>query len=384
MELKRLEPLTSLRFFVATIIVIRHSAGIFSLKIPFLEYEQTISFFFILSGFILTYVYPSFNSKHEIKNFFKARFARIWPVHFFCFLLIVFTLPKIAWVVWPNLHVWPRALTNLLLIQAWIPRYDYFFSFDTPTWSISTDFFFYLCFPFLIAGFRNTWLKKLIFSFLLVMGMILLCKLYHLVDITHLSSPHEISSYALIYINPLSRLFEFVLGMCTALLFINLRQRFYQYPTFYYTAIEIGLILGIYGSLYFSYPIFLQPVFYKIFGFGGVKWLSDTAIAPFAAALILIMAIGKGRVSKLLTAKILVRLGDMSFPLYLIHMIVLQWFLALLPRLHFSHHVSYFFYWLTILACTYFIHQFIEEPARKFILQQRYRAYKTPLITSNS
>src|ERR1700722_3981968 len=128
MELKKLDSLTSLRFFVAVMIVIRHSAAVFSFNLFNLSYEQTVSFFFIMSGFILTYVYPSFNSSSDINPFFTARFARVWPLHFFGFLLVIATLPKVAWTSVPDVHAWPRALTNLLLLQAWIPRFDYFFS----------------------------------------------------------------------------------------------------------------------------------------------------------------------------------------------------------------------------------------------------------------
>lgn len=384
MELKKLDPLTSLRFFAASLIVLHHSVEIFSFKKTFLAYDQGVSFFFVLSGFILTYVYPSLNSKHAIKRFFLARFARIWPVHFFCFLLVIFTLPKIMWIISPTEHLWPRALTNLLLIQAWIPRYDYFFSFDAPSWSISTEFFFYLCFPFLITRFRNTWLKKLTFCLFLVLAMILLSKLFHLADILHTSAIYKISTDGLIYINPISRLFEFALGMCTALLYMNLKQRYHQLPTFYYTAVEIALLLCVYGSLYFTYILVAHPILYKIFGMGGIKWFCESAIAPFAAALILVTAIGKGKISKILTTKIFVRLGEISFALYLVHMIVLDWFLAIKPKLNFSPHISYCIYWLVILACSYLINKFIEEPARKFILQQRYKTYKTLFIAGNS
>lgn len=382
MELKKLDSLTSLRFFAAALIIIYHSTQVFSFH-SFLAYDQTVSFFFILSGFILTYVYPSLNSKYEIKRFFIARFARIWPGYFFCFLLVLITLPKIEWTL-PNVHMLPRTITNLLLIQAWIPRIDYFFSFDSPSWSISTEFFFYLCFPILIASFRSTWFKKLIFSLSLLLVMFYLSNHFHLVDVNH-SKNFEISTDGLIYINPLSRLFEFVFGMCTALLFMNLKQRYWHYPTFYYTAVEIALIICVWGSLYFTYTFFTLPIFYKILGLGGVTWLCKSAITPFAAALILIMAFGKGNVSKILSTKLFVRLGEMSFALYLLHYIALRWFSFILVNVPSSSYYKYYFlYWFTVLAGSYLINRFIEYPVRKFILHLPNKITKNALLVSSS
>src|SRR5277367_4977878 len=40
---------------------------------------QGVTFFFVLSGFILTHVHPQLTSFKEVKQFFIARFARIWP-----------------------------------------------------------------------------------------------------------------------------------------------------------------------------------------------------------------------------------------------------------------------------------------------------------------
>ncbi len=54
---KRLDALTSLRFFAAIAIVVHHSNGIFWNAADLGALDVGVSFFFALSGFILTYVY---------------------------------------------------------------------------------------------------------------------------------------------------------------------------------------------------------------------------------------------------------------------------------------------------------------------------------------
>src|SRR5688500_18317145 len=95
-SIKKIDALTSLRFVAAALIVLHHSRGLFdfdqSLGDPF-QLSQAVSFFFVLSGFILTYVYPSLGDTGA-RRFFLARVARIWPAHVAAFLLIVALVPS--------------------------------------------------------------------------------------------------------------------------------------------------------------------------------------------------------------------------------------------------------------------------------------------------
>ncbi|WP_215414323.1 acyltransferase family protein, partial [Escherichia coli] len=82
---------TFLRFFAAAMIVLGHGHGLFgSLGIATtISLAQGVSFFFVLSGFILTYNYPKLKTFAEVKGFYVARFARILPSHLFAMLLLV-------------------------------------------------------------------------------------------------------------------------------------------------------------------------------------------------------------------------------------------------------------------------------------------------------
>jgi peptidoglycan/LPS O-acetylase OafA/YrhL len=141
----RLAALTALRFFAAAAIVFHHAAGHWAFPIPthfFLS--QGVTFFFVLSGFILTYRYPRLDGRADIVRFLQARFARIWPAYVAALIIVLCSATAVLSSFDGNslsLHV----LANLLMIQSWLPTDGV--SLNGPSWSISTEFAFYLMFP---------------------------------------------------------------------------------------------------------------------------------------------------------------------------------------------------------------------------------------------
>ena len=70
----QLSPLTSFRFFAAMAIVCFHSIG------GAHDYLRSgVTFFYVLSGFVLAYVHPSLSGSVEFLRFWVSRIARIWP-----------------------------------------------------------------------------------------------------------------------------------------------------------------------------------------------------------------------------------------------------------------------------------------------------------------
>src|ERR1044071_2610434 len=142
--IRKLNCLTSLRFFAAAVIVVHHLRGAFGVPQNVWEHiplDNGVSFFFVLSGFILTYVYSS-EQPLPIRRFLVARFARVWPAHVFALLLLLLLTPEIL----RHSFSLSKFLANISMIHSWIPIRAYNDSFVGPSWSISTEFGFYLCF----------------------------------------------------------------------------------------------------------------------------------------------------------------------------------------------------------------------------------------------
>jgi peptidoglycan/LPS O-acetylase OafA/YrhL len=217
-----LKPLTSLRFLFALMVFVSHLDFLKRSNYDWLRttYQNIlvegyigVSFFFILSGFILTHVYRSQidGSRKENKKFFIARFARIYPLHFATFLIAV---PLMFWGQEIDLRGCLIGLSNATLTQSYVPIKELYFSFNGPSWSVSCEVFFYLCFPFLLGFFNKIGKLKYYLTAVSALAILIL--------------PHFIAiqwQHGLFYINQIFRVVDFILGMVLYDLYVQLKNK---------------------------------------------------------------------------------------------------------------------------------------------------------------
>ncbi|HEV7407712.1 MAG TPA: acyltransferase [Bradyrhizobium sp.] len=345
---RRLPALTGLRFVAASMVFILHS-----MPDPqkWLSLDQGVSFFFTLSGFILAYIYPDLPDLAAVKRFCVARLARLWPLHLLTTLLVVGI---------SGIPSFETLTLNALLLQAWVPIQRIYFSYNAVSWSISTEVFFCLMFPLLILSLKTNWHWKLFGSAVLVVALIAACNVSGL----PLRSVNDVSAHGLLYINPLSRVFEFIAGMCCCLLWRTLQARmpgntFWMFTLAEGSAIALAIVLLI-------YPF---PFAHPALGPAGVLWIMRTSAIPGFCLIIVVFAFGRGLVSQLLGSKLLEFLGEISFAIYLIHVLVIGAYrsqfkaaLAVSPSADFAITVA-----LCLLAATA-MHLLIERPCRSLII----------------
>jgi len=357
-KLEKLDTLTSLRFFAAAFIVIHH--GNHYLHTHILEgvfLGQAVSFFFVLSGFVLAYAYPKLPSKKHAFRFLWARFSRVWPAHIFTFILLIIALHDIKPLFLSEDNVVWVFISNLLLVHSWFPERYFYFSANSVSWSISTEFFFYLIFPLFIYKWHSTWHWKLLTTFLLLIGMIILSKVF------------DIDTIGMVYINPLSRIFEFSLGIATCSLFKVLKNNANNMAFSQATFMEV-IVLLIVGLTMFIIPILASsPRFESVVGNHFNHWFQSSGGCLSFAFFILIFSFQKGVFSSLLKYKWLVFGGEISFSLYLIHQIVLRYYINYQGEFNaYSTELIYTLYWLIAIMLSVVSFVFIENPSRRFLL----------------
>jgi peptidoglycan/LPS O-acetylase OafA/YrhL len=132
--------------------------------------------FFLLSGFIMSYVYANIFEKVDrisYYNFMIKRIARIWPLHVFttlALLVIVLLLGPDAEKVGQydnfNLKFLPQ---NIFLVQYW--GYPGYFTWNTPAWSVSQELAFYIMFPFTISFIKKIAKYRRVAIILMLIGL---------------------------------------------------------------------------------------------------------------------------------------------------------------------------------------------------------------------
>ena len=199
-----LKPLTSLRFVAAGMIVLLHSLLYF--KWSWLNHvpataAQGVSFFFVLSGFILTHVYRTRSVGYF--TFMRARFARLYPVHVATLIIaMLFVRADLVTFDGPGIFSkWALLASNLTLTQSLAPFMAYQFSWNSVSWSISTEMFFYLAFPLLLV--RRSYLANLAWAAVPIAAGVVFLLIFPISVSSE--NPYELTASSVLYTSPLIR-----------------------------------------------------------------------------------------------------------------------------------------------------------------------------------
>jgi peptidoglycan/LPS O-acetylase OafA/YrhL len=163
---KTIYPLTSVRFFAASLVLFHHSVRIFLpafsargvhgvpndvAGIVSLAFPVSASFFFFLSGYVLSFVYLHNVQILDKSNFLAARFARLYPLYF---VVLVLDTPEL---LVPEIQKYGMKIgltktagifaANVVMLQVW--KGSRLLRINLSSWSLCVEAFFYLCFPLL-------------------------------------------------------------------------------------------------------------------------------------------------------------------------------------------------------------------------------------------
>lgn len=161
--------LDALRFFAAFAVIVAH----IELLKQQLDVENNyefilrlnlgglgVYFFFVLSGFLITYLLMHEKERTgaiAIKKFYIRRLLRIWPLYYFVTLLGMFVLPHFEMmnIPWLQQFYEPNWNSNLILFLLMLPNVALAFMPAVPhigqLWSIGVEEQFYLLWPVLFS-----------------------------------------------------------------------------------------------------------------------------------------------------------------------------------------------------------------------------------------
>lgn len=269
-----------------------------------------VDFFFILSGFIMCHVYSNlFADSVTVASFNKftvARFARVYPLHFITLIYTVFLFSVSARLGIPNIPVLQiensnySILTNLFLLHSM--NLNNWFSWDHASWSISTEWWAYMIFPFLVKPFvKLNSAGKITIAALCFAGY--LCIMFLIVPIT--SSPAELhfgkgkpSDFSL----NVAYQFGFLRCLCGFVFGMIVYQAYQMSWAKRVLANGYTMLLtttGLFVSMHFALP--------------------DALSAAFFPLIILSGAYGSKGINKLFAKKARQQIGEWSFSIYLVH-----------------------------------------------------------------
>ena len=378
----QLDSLTGLRFFAAMMVFANHVLLAFPLlNAEGLAHDVTeplgkagVCFFYVLSGFILTYVYGPKIDPLSKREFYLKRVARIWPLHLVTLAIVLFFVVTTQYQLKQPQGA-AQIVANVFLLQSWWPENRWVFCINGPSWSLSNEAFFYFMFPWLVAGGVTAFCRKFV-----VFSLAVVAALFGLMMVPD-SVLSESSIRCLIQTNPLVRLFDFMTGMACGFLYLNRRKRIAAIAeesgdqssasTLATTVVHVVALLGA-----VAYFVALQNGFGKSgmlhmpsLGAGNV-WLAMSSTAPAFAITIFAYAWTSSGVSKFFGSKVMVYLGEISFAFYLIH----QAFLTVLGRQTLSDSPNAIA-WLVVsalflsLAAAMLLHHLVELPLRAGFIQ---------------
>ncbi|MEO6815244.1 MAG: acyltransferase [Edaphobacter sp.] len=349
-----LKALTSIRFFAALHVALFHLVQPFSLWGPLAPVIGAgyigVSFFFVLSGFILAYSRAGEYERGEghAPKFWMARFARIYPVYL---VSMIFAGYVGRAQFHQKIHI-VAFIADLLMVQSWSVRTVNFF--NGPAWSLSCEAVFYLVFPFVFMKLRPSTLKKGILAFaggwLLALAVPLLSlKLYPLAawHIAADGAPGAIMVTRIRHI-PILLLPQFLAGISLGWIYLRFRPS-PKLASFFASAGVITLAATLMLADHIPYILLHNGLLVPIFG-------------------LLILGLAESNwLSRLLSNPVLVILGEASYALYLIHRVFDAWLLSVFGP---SGGIWSAVWKLAIvIPLSVLLHLFVERPCRLLILK---------------
>jgi peptidoglycan/LPS O-acetylase OafA/YrhL len=335
-----------------------------------------VDFFFLLSGFILAYTY--LGADGELRGgkraFWVARIARIYPVYL---LGLIVALPDLLVSIPNALQGWgfltAATAVHLLLLHAWIPVGTVW---NQPSWSLSVEASFYLLFPFILPLMARL-NKRSLWGTLTVSWLFFLALNLFLQAATERGAANVVWDWRdFARYLPIVSMPEFIAGTALGLLVAQYGAdalpgvlRLAKRSAWICDALLIAVLWAVIGTLLISYSLEWEN--------SPVDIVAALAMPPLIA-IILLLAFQQGAIARILSTRVMVWLGEVSYAIYILQdplwarVEVPFWALVNSLSHALTGHTANNFelliaFSLLLVACASLSFKFLETPLRRWI-----------------
>jgi peptidoglycan/LPS O-acetylase OafA/YrhL len=314
----RLDALSGIRLFAIALVMLHHLGeaaleGAAWADTVVMQANNVMPLFFVLSGFVLTYSYGDAMARGRLRtsDFLVSRFLRLWPIYIVA-LALRFAVDTSSQGV--SLPYAAGVLSQGLMIQGFTPPLVWFG--NAPGWTVCVEAFFYLLFPWLIVRLSTLTIRQVLAlsAALWIAGqLVALAYALTLPDGWPPPGAPMVIFLDLLRFFPPFHLPSFLIGVVTARIFVrDLGGR----------APRGGGLLALAGFLPIAFTLGGGLEFVGQHGITLARWpfpfTHNGLLAPAWALLLLGLARGCAA-ARWLSAPPLVRLGEASYALYILH-----------------------------------------------------------------
>ena len=286
-----IKPIQSLRGIFAMLIFLHH----FTInKVPLNDTgNMCVVFFIVLTGVVLMLGYGR-SDEHRLRyrDFMRRRMLRIYPVYFVTLLLatVVVTVNR-----WAGLS--PKFWADVFMVQTWIPVKSWFFSGNNPSWFVADYLYFYLLFPLLLALTRKHFR-------ICLLGMCIVLAIYFIV-LPHLPAAY---SEGIVYVAPYTRVIDFSIGILIGYVIVSQTEKDFRDRDVIKASVLEIVVVGFLAVTYLT-----RTAVPEIYQWASWWWVPVGLLVYCFVE----MPFGPGLISRLLSMKLLVKSGDLSYSFFL-------------------------------------------------------------------
>jgi peptidoglycan/LPS O-acetylase OafA/YrhL len=349
----RLEALTGLRIVAAALVFLSHAPRPLWVDGAVGSFMASgyigVTVFFVLSGFVIAWNYTdrlATPSGSELWSYAVARIARIYPLYLFA--LLVAAAPSILAGTVPE-----RSWVHVLALQAWSSDLPLVYSLNSPGWSIGVELFLYMLFPGIIlvlAPLRTRPERIAVVAVGAVVALAAITWWFWVTGRGALPDTDPSSAHRWLYRMPAMRVFDFVLGICAAMLARSVSVRSWLAAVVQIASLGVIVVL-------MTRPAMAHSV-----------WSWDLAYMVPSGLLIWSLAVGPASpVTRVLGSKPVVRAGEASFAFYLLHMPLLSRLSAGEPTDGVEYVLVTALLFVLVLMMATGAHLIVERPAQRWL-----------------